>query len=320
MDLLHWALLAGGLVALTLGGELLVRGASRLAAKLGISPLVIGLTIVAYGTSAPELAVSITAALAGNADLAVANVVGSNSFNVLFILGLCALIAPLAVQRQLIRLDVPVMSAASVLMMVFAWNGLIDTLEGVVFLLLGMTYTWWLIRLSRSEPDQGEAEPEEGGFWLEHRLWGQMVLIGAGIGTLTLGSGWLVEGATTLARSLGVSDALIGLTIVAAGTSLPELMTSLVATYKGQRDIAVGNVVGSNIFNILLILGVSSILTPGGLNVGEQMLTFDMPVALVAALACLPIFITGARIARGEGALFLGGYLAYLGYLTYPYL
>lgn len=322
MDLLVAGMLIGGLVLLVIGAELLVRGASKVAAIFGISPLVIGLTVVAYGTSTPELAVSLQAGISGNADIAVANVVGSNIFNVLFILGLCAIIQPLVVAQQLVRLDVPLMIVLSLLTFGLAFDGSLNWLDGL-FLTLGIiVYTTWAIRKSRQETAAVKAEyAQEYGAQSapDHstlEIVKQALLIISGLAILVLGARWLVDGSTALARVLGVSDTIIGLTIVAAGTSLPELATSLVATIRNERDIAIGNVVGSNIYNLLAILGVAGLFTPGGLIVAPTMLAFDIPVMIAVAFACLPIFFSGYTIARWEGFVFFGSYIAYTLYLV----
>jgi cation:H+ antiporter len=314
-----WAEIGGGLALLVGGGELLVRGASRLAAAVRISPLVIGLTVVAFGTSAPELAVSIQAGLAGNADLALGNVVGSNIFNVLFILGISALIVPLVVSSQLIRRDVPLMIGVSVLVLILGRDGNINRLEGGLLFMGIVAYTWWCIRQSRKESSQIQAEfarelPASQGSTSSIPV--QFMLILAGLVLLGLGSRWLVGGAVFVAERLGVSELVIGLTIVATGTSLPEVVTSIVAAVRGERDIAVGNVVGSNLFNILCVLGLAGLITPGGVAVSSAALRFDIPVMIAVAVACLPIFFTGNVIARWEGGLFFLFYLAYTGYLV----
>lgn len=310
--------LVGGLVLLVAGAELLVRGAARLAVALGVAPLVIGLTVVAYGTSAPELAVSVQAAWTGQADISLGNVVGSNIANVLLILGLSALVAPLAVALQLIRFDVVVMILVSMLVPALAWEGELGRLDGALLVCGGMGYTAWLVRQSRKAPQpQATAGPDgptaRAG---AAPLVGNAVLALIGLGLLVLGARWLVAGATTLARSLGVSELIIGLTIVAVGTSLPELATSVVASLRGQRDIAVGNVVGSNIFNILIVLGGAALIGPQGVAVSRTAFAFDIPVMIAVALACLPVFFTGYRIDRWEGLLFLAYYAAYVAYLV----
>jgi cation:H+ antiporter len=311
-----------GLAALVAGAELLVRGAAKLALAIGISPLVVGLTVVAFGTSAPELAVSVGAALDGRADIAVGNVVGSNIFNVLLILGAAALIAPLVVQAQLIRQEVPVMIGASMLMALLVLDGTLGRLEAAVLFALLLGYTGFLVIQSRKQT-QATADTFSGGVdrkahvaaaWDRHPAV-QVLLVLAGLALLVLGSGWLVDAALWIARSIGVSDVVIGLTVVAAGTSLPEAATSVTAALKGERDIAVGNVVGSNTFNILGVAGLSGALASGGLPVPGSVLAFDLWVMLAVALACLPVFFTGREIARWEGAVFLAYYIAYTAYL-----
>ncbi len=321
MSLLWFAL---GLIALVAGAELLVRGASRLALSFGISPLVVGLTVVAFGTSAPEMAVSVQSAWSGQVDIALGNVVGSNIFNVLVILGLSALITPLVVHQQVIRQEVPVMIGVSLLLWALALDGGIGRGEGLLLAGLVVAYTILLIRQSRRETAAAQAEVEaeyaeafDGARpgWRDH--WGaQVLLILAGLALLLLGSRWLVEAAVEFARYLGVSELVIGLTIVAAGTSLPEVATSVMAAIRGERDIAVGNVVGSNIFNILSVLGFSAVVAPSELAVAPALLAVDLPVMVAVAVACLPVFFTGARVARWEGLLFLLLYAAYSGYLV----
>ncbi len=309
-----------GLVLLVAGADLLVRGASRLALRFGISPLVIGLTVVAFGTSAPELAVSVQSGLAGQSGIAVGNIVGSNIFNVLMVLGLAALITPLVVSQQLIRIDVPLVVAASVLLWIMAFDGFIGLFDGLLLTAGIVGYTVFAIQQSRKESAAIQAEYEqefgdEKSPWLA-RLPVQIALIVGGLTLLVLGASWLVDSAVTIARALGVSEVIIGLTIVAAGTSLPELATSVVAALRGERDIAVGNVIGSCLFNLLGIAGIAALVTPGGLEVAASMIRFDIPVMVAVALACLPIFAAGHLIRRWQGALFLGYYLAYVLYLV----
>jgi cation:H+ antiporter len=312
-------LFALGLATLIAGARALVRGASKLALSFGVTPLVIGLTIVSMGTSAPEVAVSIGAALGGRTELAVGNVIGSNIFNVLFILGISALIAPLAVNAQLIRQEVPIMVGASLLLVVLAVDGRIGVFESGLLLLLLAAYTVFLIVQSRRETqatrdEYAEALPPDRA-WDRH--WAaQVTLVAAGLALLVLGSNWLVDSAIAFARALGVSELVIALTIVAAGTSMPEVATSVTAALKGERDIAVGNVVGSNVFNILGCLGASGLAAGGGLPVPPAALAFDLWVMLAVAFACLPVFLTGRRIARWEGGLFIGYYFAYTAFLV----
>ncbi len=311
-----------GLVGLVAGAELLVRGASKLALSFGISPLVVGLTIVAFGTSAPEMAVSVGAVLNGQNDIAIGNVVGSNIFNVLFILGISALITPLVVNIQLIRQEVPIMIGASLLLLVFALDSRIGMVDGLMLFALLLAYTVFLIVQSRSETkaanDEYAAEfkPAEKGGW-DERLPVQLGLIIIGLAFLVLGSHWLVTAAVVFAKALGVSDVVIALTIVAAGTSLPEVATSVMAAIKGERDIAVGNVVGSSTFNILGCVGLSGLAAgSAGLVIPGAVMQFDIWVMLAVALACLPVFMTGREIARWEGGVFLGYYVAYVTYLV----
>jgi cation:H+ antiporter len=305
--------LIGGLVGLVMGGELLVRGAAKIAAALGVSSLVIGLTVVALGTSAPELVVSLKASLDGQSNLAMGNVVGSNIFNLLFILGACAAYAPLMVSSQLVRLDVPVMIGGSILLYIFGLNGNLSGLEGLVLFSGLIIYTVFLIYKSRKETRSENDRPAPigaGGLLLN------IFFILLGLSCLILGGDWFVTGAIATATALGVSETIIGLTVVAAGTSLPEVVTSLVATIKGERDMAIGNVVGSNIYNLLAILGISSLVTPDGLNVAPELFSFDLPIMLGASIACFPIFLAGFRINRWEGVMFLLTYVIYTGFLV----
>ena len=323
----HLFLFVAGLVCLVLGANWLVRGASKLALSFGISPLVVGLTIVALGTSAPEIAVSVASVLEGKTDMAVGNVVGSNIFNVLFVLGLSALIVPLTVHRQLIRQEVPIMFGVTLLMVLMAMDGQLQAWEGGVLVALLVVYTSFLVVQSRREsaaakataaaPETIDAESQasHSGAW-DAKLPAQLALMVVGLALLVLGSDWLVTAAVVFAKALGVSDVVIALTIVAAGTSMPEVATSIAAALKGERDMAVGNVVGSSIFNILGCLGISGLLAGGaGLAVPPSLLAFDLWVLLAVALACLPMFITGGEIARWEGGIFAGYYVAYVSYL-----
>jgi len=316
MDIIYFA---SGLILLVLGAELLVRGASRLALTIGISPLVIGLTVVAFGTSSPELAVSAKSAIEGQAGLSLGNVVGSNIFNVLFILGLSALIVPLAVAQQIIRFDVPIMIGLSFLTLLVSLDGTIGHLDGIIFFSGLIIYTVFIIYKSKNESKdiQNEFKAEFGE--TETASWGWLKNSGfiiIGLALLVLGSEWLVNSAIIFAKLLGVSEVVIGLTIVAAGTSLPELVTSIVASIRHERDIAVGNIIGSNIFNIMGVLGLSSILSPSGISVSSSFLGFDLPIMIGVAFACLPIFFSGGRISRLEGLLFFSYYIIYTVYLV----
>mgnify|MGYP003591010087 FL=1 len=307
-----------GLVVLVVGADVMVRGASRLAVSFGVSPLVVGLTVVAFGTSAPEMAVSVGSALAGTPDLAIGNVVGSNIANVLLILGISALITPLLVDEQIIRQEIPIMIGASALLVVMALDGNIGLLESIVLFALVIAYTVFLVIQSRRASKAVQDEFETGiptSTWDSH--WAvQIGLIAAGLAMLVVGADWLVDAAVAFARAFGVSDLVIGLTVVAVGTSMPEIATSIVAAMRGQRDIAVGNVVGSNVFNILAVLGAAGIASGAGLPVSEAARNFDLWVMLAVAFACLPIMITGREIARWEGVVFLAYYAAYTAWLV----
>ncbi len=315
-----------GLAGLIAGAELLVRGASRLALSLGISPLVVGLTVVAFGTSAPEMAVATGAVLNGQVDLALGNVIGSNIFNVLFILGLSALITPLVVNVQLIRQEVPIMIGASLLLAVLCLDSRISGSDAGLLFALVIAYTVFLVRQSRAETQAArdefaaEIHPSEPGRWDSH--WAaQLGLIVVGLALLVGGSEALVTAAVSFARALGISELVIGLTLIAAGTSMPEVAASVVAAFKGERDIAVGNVVGSCVFNLLGCVGLAGLAAAfsgaggGSLLVAPAVLNFDLWVMLAVALACLPVFLSGREIARWEGAVFLGYYVAYAAYL-----
>jgi cation:H+ antiporter len=310
-----------GLVILVVGAEVLVRGASRLASAFGISSLIIGLTVVAFGTSAPELAVSLQSAINGQADLALGNVIGSNIANILLILGVAALTAPLLVASQLVRFDVPLMIGASVLVYVMGMDGRLNRWDGLLLFLGVVAYTWWLIRQSVREEkpvrDEFEEAFEEGetDSWYTSLL--NLGLVVGGLFMLVVGARLLVDSAVTMARWWGISELVIGLTVVAVGTSLPEIATSIVAVLRGERDIAVGNAIGSNIFNLLSVLGVTSLIAPGGIGVPVGVLAFDLPVMIAVAVACLPIFYTGNLVARWEGTLFLLYYMAYVAYLVF---
>ena len=311
------ALFALGIAALAAGAAALVRGASRLAFALGLSPLVVGLTVVAFGTSAPEVAVSVGAAIRGSAEIAVGNVVGSNVFNVLFILGASALIAPLVVDAQVVRQEVPIMVAASLALAAATWNGVIGYFDGALFVGALVGWTGFVVVQSRrrSRSAAGDAGPRRRTGMGAGALAAAVAAVVAGLALLVLGARWLVGAAVHFAQAAGVSETVVGLTIVAAGTSLPEVAASFAAALKGERDIAVGNIVGSCTFNILGCLGLSALASPGGLPVPASVMNFDLWVMVAVAIACLPVFFTGHAVARWEGAVFLAYYAAYVGYL-----
>ena len=318
MTFLTGILFVAGLALLVAGAELLVRGAVRLAARAGISPLVIGLTVVAFGTSAPELSINVQSSLAGQPDIAIGNVVGSNIANILLILDASAVVAPLMVKKQVLQQDVQIMIAASITTFLSALDGQISTFEGFSLFCALLFYIWFLIRRSRKESRGVEQEYEQEDAprkqkslrdWLLN-----ITLVVTGLGLLVLGARLIVESAAEVARWLHVSELVIGLTIVAVGTSLPELATSVVAAFKGEREIAVGNVVGSNIFNLLLVLGLGAIIAPLGLPVSQAAISFDFPVMIAVALISFPILFVGGQIFRWEGFLLIGHYLIYITY------
>ncbi len=311
--------LVGGMAGLTIGGELLVRGASKLAAAAKLSPLFIGLTVVAIGTSSPELIVSISTSLKGQGDLSLGNVVGSNIFNTLMILGLSAVVSPLIVKRQMIRFDVPCMIVGSLLIPLVAADGWINRPEGIVLLSLLLLYTAAAYFMGRKDSKTTETvaheldlKPIKPTF---RYLLTQVGIIAVGLLLLVFGCEWFVGGAVQIARNVGLSETVIGLTILAAGTSLPELVTSVVATLRNERDIAVGNVIGSNLFNVLGVLGAAAVFSSPGIQVAASMFQRDLPVMVGTALICLPIFASYGVISRWEGLMLLGFYVLYTVYL-----
>ncbi|CAG0941579.1 Inner membrane protein YrbG [Anaerolineae bacterium] len=314
-------LFVGGLAVLVIGAEVLVRGASRLAFILGISPLVIGLTIVAFGTSSPEVAVSVQSALAGQADISIGNVIGSNIFNVLFILGIASMIRQITIAGQLIRLDTPIMVGVSLLTyLLAAMDGSLSRLDGAI--LFGLLIAYIIFSLVKSKEEGKDVQDEYGKEYAVKEpksgksITKNLLLVGAGLAMLVLGSNWLVEAAVTFATMLGVSELVIGLTIIAAGTSLPEVATSIVAAIKGEGDISAGNVIGSNIFNLLGVLGLAALVAPESLAVSRQVLTFDLPVAVFAALVTIPVFFVDNNLSRFEGFLFFTYFVAYNAYVV----
>ena len=319
MSILTISFLVVGFVLLVGGAEVLIKGASKLAATIGVSPLVIGLTVVAFGTSAPELAVSLQASLQGQADISLGNVVGSNICNVLLILGASAIISPLVVAQQLVRLDVPIMIGVSALMVMFGLDGQINRSDGVILFIGGLVYTIFLLYQSRKEQEPGieEEYAKFGERSLSVRETSLNVAMFAGGSVmLVAGSQMLVNSAVAIAEFLGASPLIISLTIIAFGTSLPELATSVMASLRGERDIAVGNVIGSNIFNILVVLGLTSAVSTTGITVSDAAMRLDIPVMMAVAIMCLPIFFTGNEVSRREGILLLAYYVLYIGYLV----
>lgn len=313
----------GGFVGLIIGGELLVRGASNLAAAFKVPPLIIGLTVVAFGTSAPELAVSVQSCWAGKTDLAVGNVVGSNLSNLLLILGSAALVAPLVVGKQLFRLDIPVMIVAAALLYLLGMDGSLSRGEGIALTILMVVYLCWTVIEGKRDAKALEAEFDDitpGDVPMTPvTVIKNLFLVIGGLILLIGGADWLVKGCVDLATKWGVSELVIGLTIVAIGTSLPELVISILASLRGKLDLAVGNVVGSNVLNVLCVLGISSAVAPAGVNVDPQSLTFDIPLMIAVTAACFPIFLTGKAVSRIEGGGMLLFYFAYLGWLVYSF-
>lgn len=319
MDLSPSLIFLIGLVVIIVGAELVLRSSTRIANFLGIKPIIIGLTVVSIGTSMPELAIGVTAAAEGKGSLAIGNIAGTNILNILFILGLSAAIRPLPLHALSIKLDLPVMIGAALALTAMAWDGVLEAYEGILLLLAAVVYTIVLIRLSKMESPSIKKEYEEE-FESKRNLkikiawlwtW-NILLVGGGIYLTVIGADWLVSGAIDIASSLGVSDAIIGLTIVAVGTSAPELVTTILATIKNDRDVAVGNLIGSSITNILVILGITCILSPGGIDVSQDILWFDLPLAALVAIICYPVFRSDQKISRREGTVFVSLYLIYI--------
>jgi cation:H+ antiporter len=318
-----WTIVAliAGLVCLVGGAEFLVKGAAAVATRLGIEPVIIGLTVVAFGTSAPELAVSVSSGLSGNSDVAFGNVVGSNIVNILLILGASAIVGGLAVTQRIIRLDVPLLIVVSVVALVMSLDNRIGRIDGIVLFAGIVAYTGWLIRASKRGEDDLVVEEYQDvidtieGAVVEKPIIVQFGYVAVGLVTLVIGSQLLVNSATDIATELGVSDLVIGLTVVAIGTSLPEFATSMLAAFRGERDIAVGNVVGSNLFNLMCVLGLTGIVSSDGVNVSEASLRLDFPVMLAATIVLVPIFWNGFQIKRWEGFVLAAFYIAYVAYL-----
>lgn len=314
------ALVAGGLVLLGFGGELLLRGAVSLATRLRLTPAVIGLTVVAAGTSVPELAVSAIAAAQGRTDIAFGNVVGSNVANIALILGLCALVRPLAIGGNIIRLEYPVLALVTLMTVALAEDGIVNRLDAVLLVAVYVCFTAYMVTLVRDRMNATE-EREFGDEVQEfdqsapgdHRLPVLLALITLGALLLAGGASVTVEGAVGLATRFGLSERVIGLTIVAIGTSLPEVVTSLVSVARGRDDVAIGNIIGSNLFNLLGILGVSALIAP--LSVHPGIVASDNWWMLGVTIGLFPIMMSGRRITRLEGGLLLSVYVIYLGQL-----
>lgn len=297
-----------GLIALIWGAEILVRSSSKLAASLGVSKLVIGLTVVAFGTSAPELAVGIEAGLMNQPDILMGNVIGSNLTNTLLILGLASLIIPLHVHKNLVRFDLPVMITATLILILLSLNNIITFWESILLVICLLIYLYALVRYS-GKSRLAEDELLEAG-----SPWKNGLLSVAGLVLLIAGARWMVESATIFAVIAGVSELVIGLTIVAIGTSLPEIVTSILAAVRGEKDLAVGSIVGSNILNILSVIGISGLFI-SGIPVQDTLLEVEYLILLAVSVLCFPIFFTGLKINRIEGGILFSSYVQYLFYL-----
>ena len=313
-------LLVAGLVVLVGGGEVLVRGAGGVARALGMSPLLVGLTVVAFATSAPELAVSLDATLGGNPGLAVGNVVGSNIANVLLVLGLSAVITPVVVGSQVLRRDIPVVGVLAAAVLAMSLDLRITRTDGLLLLAALAAYLVVTVLAARREAGAAPVDVPGGEPPLPAGRGAGLardgILVAVGVALLVAGANWLVEGATQVARAFGVTDLVIGLTVVAVGTSLPELATSLIAAMRGERDMAVGNVVGSCVFNLGAVLALSAVVATDGIPVDPAAVRFDMPFMVATSIALLPVAFTGLAIARWEGAVFVAYYAAYLVFLV----
>lgn len=306
--------LAGGLLLLFAGAEGLIRGSSALALRAGISPLVVGLTVVAFGTSSPELVVSINAALDQNGGIAIGNVIGSNICNIALILGISAIISPMLVQAQVIKREIPIMIGVTLLFSAIMLTGSVSRIEGFILLAGIIIYTFVSIYLSRKENNSAVNEEfKEGLPKASQKIWVSVLLVIAGLAFLIYGANVFVEGAVALAKRAGLSEVVIGLTIVAAGTSLPELITSAVAAYKKEADIALGNIVGSNIFNILSIIGITALISP----VDSSGITLvDISVLILTSVLIWPLSRSGSKLSRWEGGILLMVYVGYISYLV----
>ena len=309
--LLSLAIMAGGLLLLTAGAEALVRGAISAANRLGMPPLLIGITIVGFGTSMPELLVSLKAALSGSPAIAIGNVVGSNTANILLIIGLAALISPMAARIANLPRDLAVMIGAAIVMLTLGWMGMVSRLAGVIMVATLTAYLVWSVRtMTRTDSeDEGDEDLRR-----KDPVWLMSLLVAGGLAGLFLGADLLVTSATDIARDFGISEAVIGLTIVAVGTSLPELATSVVAAFRRQAEVSLGNVIGSNIFNILGILGVTALIKPVPVDAG--MAGFDIPLMLTVSLAFAALLLVAGKVTRTVGATMLAIYAGYVWWLV----
>ncbi|GAA1651526.1 calcium/sodium antiporter [Catellatospora bangladeshensis] len=315
--LLNGLLIIAGLVALILGAEVLVKASAGLAARLGISPMIIGLTVVALGTSVPELAVGIDAALSGSPGLAMGNIIGASLVNLLLALGLSAALVPIVFDRATLRLDLPAMVEAALLLYLLSFDGSLTRPDGLILLLAGVTYTFGRIHAarhdvagSRGDTPNSAAEPVRRRGPLR-----QLLLMLLGVAVVVVGAELLVEGAAASARAFGVSETVIGLTIVAIGTCTPELVTTVMSTLRGNRDLAIGNLLGSSIYNICAILGLTVVVAPHGIAVPREIFAADLTLMVAVTLVAASVFAVGARMSRTAGCLFIATYAAYLTWL-----
>ena len=305
-------LLIFGLSLLLVGGELVVRGASNIAAAIGMSKLMVGLTVVAFGTSAPELAICLDAVWLGKPEIALGNIVGSNIANILLILGLTALFFPIVVHRKIVQREVPIMIGVSLLFLLLTLDGILYPSDGTILLGTMGLFLFWQIRTEKNGVNSTNQRTSENGDSEvgKHNIQLSVCFVLAGFGCLWFGGKWMVQGASELATLLGVSKLVIGLTIVAIGSSAPEIVTALLAAKRGFPEMAVGSVLGSNIANLLLVGGATTALS-SSIRVPKEAFEFDIPVMIVCSIACLPIFATGHRIDRWEGVLFLLSFVAF---------
>jgi cation:H+ antiporter len=307
-------------VTLIGGAELFLKSVDKFGAAWSVSPVVMGLTVVAFATGAPELAISLQAAADGRPDLVLGNIIGSNIANILLILGVAGLYKPLNITNRIIKIDVPTVIGASLLLYFLAVDGSLSTLDGLIIisgLLLYSAFMYLQIRKDRKTNQQQRAEQPDTGESVTILFYGKYILLLLiGLVLIVMGSRWMVEAAVTIAEILGVSELIIGLTIVSIGTSLPEVATSLSSVRKGDADTAIANVMGSNLYNILLTLGLTVVIAPGALQVSADAIHFDLPIMVIVAASCLPLFWPGKHIGRPEAAGFLFYYASYITYLV----
>jgi cation:H+ antiporter len=314
---MNYILLILGLAVLVVGGELLVRGAVGIAKKAQLSTLVIGMTVISFGTSAPELFVSIDSAMAGNPDIAMGNVVGSNIANIALVLGLTVLILPIAVDRNSKVIDWPVMFGATLLFVLFSYDLVIQWWEGAILFGILLVFTYLLIRNSRRTSKKAaaaETSDDDEVASIKDKFGLSILFTLLGLVSLYFGAGWLIDGAVGIAESFGMEERVIAVTVVAFGTSVPELVTSGVAAFKGETDISVGNLIGSNIFNIMAVIGVTAMVKP--ISVDAQILNSDMIWMIAISLAVLPMMLIGKKIGRLKGTLLLSTYIVYIALLV----